>query len=421
MVGGGYKKTEVGDIPEDWDVQTIGEAFEVKNNLRLPISKKVREKMEGPYPYYGPTGAQGNINEYRVEGEHALIGEDGDHFLKWRAVSMTLLVNGKFNVNNHAHIIKGERNLTSWFFWFFAHRDITSFLTRQGAGRFKLNKSSLISIPCAIPGFQEQQAIAEALADVGGLIDGMEKLIAKKRNIKTATMQQLLTGKTRLPGFGEGKGYKQTELGEIPGDWEVGVLEDCTTKVGSGITPTGGSRVYKDSGRPFMRSQNVGWGKLRLGDMAYIDDATHKTFLSTELQKNDVLLNITGASIGRCGFVDERVVGGNVNQHVCIIRGWGDAISPKLLMHYLLSRYGQKQIDSFQAGGNREGLNFNQIRSVKVFLAPTLEEQYAITDVLTDIDNELEILSDRLNKTKSIKQGMMQELLTGKIRLLEEA
>ena len=105
--------------------------------------------MSGSYPYYGPTCVQGWINEYRIEGEHALIGEDGDHFLKWHDQAMTLLVTGKFNVNNHAHIVRGTKNLTAWFYWFFANRDISSYLTRQGAGRYKLTKTTLLTLPCA--------------------------------------------------------------------------------------------------------------------------------------------------------------------------------------------------------------------------------------------------------------------------------
>ena len=94
-------------------------------------------------------------------------------------------------------------------------------------------------------------------------------------------------------------GYKETEVGVIPQDWDVVQLGQVTDKVGSGITPTGGSRVYKDSGRPFIRSQNVGWGNLDLSDVAFIDDATHVTFEATQIRGGDVFLNITGASIGR--------------------------------------------------------------------------------------------------------------------------
>ena len=114
--------------------------------------------------------------------------------------------------------------------------------------------------------------------------------------------------------------YKQTEAGVIPESWRVEHLGDLTEKVGSGITPRGGERVYKKEGRPFLRSQNVGWGKLLLDDIAYIDEATHETFLDTEICSEDVLLNITGASIGRSAIANHQVTGGNVNQHVCIIR-----------------------------------------------------------------------------------------------------
>ena len=210
----GYKQTEVGVIPEDWVVKPVSEAFQICNNLRLPISQKVREKMAGPYPYYGPTNIQGYINEYRVEGEYSLIGEDGDHFLKWRETSMTFLVNGKFNVNNHAHLIKGFDNLTSWFYYYFAHKDITQYLTRQGAGRYKLTKNTLTQIPCALPPTKaEQTAIAAALSDADAFISILEKLIAKKCNIKQGAMQELLTGKKRLPGF-SGK-WEVKKLGEI--------------------------------------------------------------------------------------------------------------------------------------------------------------------------------------------------------------
>lgn len=141
------------EIPSDWDVKTVGEAFKICNNLRLPISEEERAKIRGDYPYYGPTKIQDYINEYRIDGKYALIGEDGDHFLKWKELPMTLLVEGKFNVNNHAHIVLGEDNLTEWFFYFFNQRELTPHLTRQGAGRYKLTKDALSKILCPLPPF----------------------------------------------------------------------------------------------------------------------------------------------------------------------------------------------------------------------------------------------------------------------------
>ncbi|HAX97756.1 MAG TPA: restriction endonuclease [Candidatus Atribacteria bacterium] len=212
------------------------------------------------------------------------------------------------------------------------------------------------------------------------------------------------------------KGYKQTEIGIIPEDWEVDLLVNNVTKVGSGITPRGGEKVYKKEGIPFIRSQNIGWGKLLLDDVVYIDSITHSSFKETEIKLYDILLNITGASIGRCAIADEKIKNGNVNQHVCIIRTVKEKINPFYLGYLLLSQSGQSQIDSFQAGGNRQGLNFEQIKSFKIHIPP-LHEQTAITNALSDIDALIESLEKVIIKKRNIKQGAMQQLLTGKKRL----
>jgi type I restriction enzyme, S subunit len=281
--------------------------------------------------------------------------------------------------------------------------------------------------PIIFPGdTKEQRAIATALSDVDALIASLDKLIAKKRDIKQATMQQLLTGKTRLPGFGKSlkaAAFKQTEAGIIPEDWGVYSLGDIVTKVGSGITPRGGEKVYKKDGHPFLRSQNIGWGHLLLDDIVFIDEETHSSFSATEIKHNDVLLNITGASIGRSAVANNRLRGGNVNQHVCIIRVDANKLNSYYLNFFLLSEIGQKQIDSFQAGGNRQGLNFGQIKSFQIPLpeqqdTPSLPEQTAIATVLSDMDAEIAALEQKRHKTRALKQGVMQELLAGKIRLI---
>jgi type I restriction enzyme S subunit len=202
-----------------------------------------------------------------------------------------------------------------------------------------------------------------------------------------------------------------------PETWKSVILGDLTTKIGSGITPRGGSSNYLEYGRPFVRSQNVGWGNLLLDDLVYIDEETHRSFSATELEAGDVLLNITGASIGRTAVVSDSLFGGNVNQHVCIIRVDQAHTIPQFINYVLLSSLGQKQIDSFQAGGNRQGLNFSQVRSIKIDLPPTRAEQEAIAEALSDADALIESLEQLLTKKRQIKQGAMQELLTGKRRL----
>ena len=211
-------------------------------------------------------------------------------------------------------------------------------------------------------------------------------------------------------------GYKQTEVGVIPEDWEVGTLSEITQKIGSGITPTGGEQTYKTEGRPFIRSQNGGWGKLLLDDVAFIDGTTHATFPETEVALEDVLLNITGASIGRSAVADSRVAHGNVNQHVCIIRAIPSRLEPHYLNHFLLSWEGQRRISSFQTGGNRQGLNFGQIRSICLPL-PSPPEQRAIAQALSDVDALLDGLDRLIAKKRDLKQAAMQQLLTGQTRL----
>lgn len=131
-----YKESELGWIPKEWEVNSIDYFCDVFNYFRFPIAAEIRETMKGAYPYYGPTGIVDFINEYRLNGQYVLIGEDGDHFLKSNKMEMTQLLNGKFNVNNHAHILKGKNNCSDeWFYTFYMNRDITFWLTRQGAGR----------------------------------------------------------------------------------------------------------------------------------------------------------------------------------------------------------------------------------------------------------------------------------------------
>ena len=109
--------------------------------------------------------------------------------------------------------MRGTKNLTEWFYWFFANRDLTPYLTRQGAGRYKLTKAALVQVPVALPLPSEQRAIATALTDVDELVGALDRLIAKKRDLKHAAMQQLLTGQTRLPGFTSE--WEETSLGTV--------------------------------------------------------------------------------------------------------------------------------------------------------------------------------------------------------------
>ncbi|ELL3162884.1 restriction endonuclease subunit S, partial [Escherichia coli] len=180
-------QARIKSVPHGWQFTYVGKAFCIRNNLRKPISEEERSMSPGNYPYYGPTKIQGYIGTFEQDGSYALIGEDGDHFLKFEKHSMTQLVDGKCTVNNHAHIIEGTKEASrEWFYYYFMHRDIFSFLSRQGAGRYKLNKASLEKMPLLLPPIVEQKKIAQILSTWDKAISVTEKLLANSQQQKKA-------------------------------------------------------------------------------------------------------------------------------------------------------------------------------------------------------------------------------------------
>ena len=202
---------------------------------------------------------------------------------------------------------------------------------------------------------------------------------------------------------------------KLPRSWQAKRLGELLDKIGSGITPKGGRESYLPAGIPLIRSQNVLWGKLSLDDVAYIGAAQHRRMSGSCVRPHDVLLNVTGASIGRACIAPESLGEANVNQHVCILRPKA-ALHAKFLLMHLTSEYGQRQIDLFQAGGNRQGLNYDQIRTFEVSL-PLLPEQRKIAHILGMWDEALEKLDALIAAKERRKQALMQQLLPGKLRL----
>ncbi len=194
---------------------------------------------------------------------------------------------------------------------------------------------------------------------------------------------------------------------EFQEEWEKCKLGTLTAKVGSGSTPKGGNAVYTSTGHCFVRSQNVGMGYLILDDVAHINDGIHQKHKATELKEDDVLLNITGASIGRTAIATKEIEGGNVNQHVCIIRA-NSKVSPKFLCNYIQTKKIQNYIQSLQTGGSREGLNFEQIRSFPISL-PNIAEQ-----------NKIAQLFDKLNERIATQNKIIEDLKKLKCAIIEK-
>ncbi len=296
--------------------------------------------------------------------------------------------------------------LPSYFDHFRHSEQWHAFVNEAGDGgvRVRVYYKDLAKLHLVVPNLAEQQRIADCLTSLDELIAACSRKLDALKAHKKGLMQNLFprpgetTPRLRFPEF------------KNAGEWAEYALGSLSIKVGSGITPKGGDKNYKTHGRIFIRSQNVGWGTLILDDVAYIDEATHRSFDSTEIKKSDVLLNISGASIGRCALADDRIVGGNVNQHVCIIRTKLKKLSPTYLGQYLISQYGQRQIDSFQAGGNRQGLNYSQIKSFSIPCPPQLDEQESISDCLTSLDELIAAQARKIDTLKTHKKGLMQNL-----------
>ncbi|HHX8659897.1 restriction endonuclease subunit S [Vibrio parahaemolyticus] len=325
-------------------------------------------------------------------------------------------------LNQRVGAFKPHQKLSSDYLFYVLQQDriVSEWLKDAiGGAQPNINPANVLDVEVLLPSMEEQQKIAEILSTVDKKIDLIDQKIAETEKLKTGLMQKL---------FSEGVGvqdengnwqphteFQDSPFGKIPKCWSVETLGEHTIKVGSGVTPKGGSKAYVDTGIPLIRSQNVLFGKFKLDDVAFITEQQHEKMKGSQLQPKDVLLNITGASIGRCAVLPADFEEGNVNQHVCIIR-MSQAITPEFCGWFLNSNLGQKQIWNLQAGGNREGLNFQQIRSFRIPVL-TVEEQCSIVDILSTVSDKLNLLEQQKVETQQLKKGLMQKLLTGEWRV----
>ncbi|MEQ9849424.1 restriction endonuclease subunit S [Pectobacterium brasiliense] len=378
-------------IPGGWSFSYVGKIFAIKNNLRKPISEEVRAKNVGKYPYYGPTKIQGYIDTYEQDGSYALIGEDGDHFLKYENKSMTQLVDGKCTVNNHAHIIEGtDKAIREWFYYYFMHRDIFGFLSRQGAGRYKLNKASLEKIPLIVPPCGEQKKIVQILSTWDKAITTTEQLLVNSQQQKKALIQQLFTGKKRFPGFN--------------GKWEYYHLSDVAVIV-MGSSPK--SEAYNENG--------VGLPLIQ-GNADIKNRKSVPRIFTSEITKeclpDDILLSVR-APVGTIAIS---------NHNACIGRGIAAIRARREFDQtfiYLWLLWFEPRWCSISQGSTFESINSDDIKKLKIKI-PSIEEQKNIAKILSVADDEIEILKQKLNHLKQEKKALMQQLLTGKRRVKTE-
>lgn len=206
-------------------------------------------------------------------------------------------------------------------------------------------------------------------------------------------------------------------MGEIPEQYSIVKLKFLTSKIGSGKTPKGGSEIYVSKGIPLLRSQNIHFDSIRLDDVVYITEEINQNMLSTVVKNNDVLLNITGASIGRCNYIED-IGTANVNQHVCIIRP-NEKIFYKYLNYFLQSECGQNQVFLNQNGTSREGLNFEDLSNFYIILPKDIKEQKSLVSYLekeiNKIFDTIDKVKENINLLEEYKTSLIHHVVTGKI------
>ncbi len=423
----GYKRTEVGVIPEDWGVLSIEQAisdkliFDQMDGNHGELYPKSHEFSSFGIPYIGATDFySGKVNyknckylpESRAKKFKKGIARDGDVLFAHNAtVGPVALLKTDFQyiiisttaTYYRCNLDKLNNKYLATFFesemFVKQYSAVMSQSTRNQVPILAQRKFLIV-----YPTLEEQTAIANTLSDVDALIHELEKLITKKQAIKTATMQQLLTGRTRLPQFahhpdGTAKGYKPSELGEVPEDWEVCELQEAVEFLDGLRKPVRSSDRAKISGiYPYYGASGI---------VDYVNDY----IFDEEL----ILLGEDGENILSRNLPLAFRVSGKiwVNNHAHVMR-----TKPRFDIGYLTEFLESLDYSLLNSGTAQPKLNKQACSKIKI-AKPKKEEQTAIATLLSDMDKEIQTLQQRLNKTRQIKQGMMQALLTGRIRLLK--
>ena len=384
----GYKQTEIGVIPEDWVIKTVSD-ISVVSRGRVINQKEISKQINPKYPVYSSQttnyGIFGFLDTFDFEGEYVTWTTDGVNAGK------TFHRNGRFNCTNVCGIIKLISNDDPYFISLVLGRQTPNHVSTQLANP-KLMNDIMKKIHIPVPSNKiEQRRIANIILNSEITINFLENLISKKKDIKQGTMQELLTGKTRLPGFTD--------------EWQMKVLGDV-----------GKVRMCK---RIFNHETNTSGGVpfYKIGTFGKAADAYISQDLYDSYRTKFAFPDFGSILISAAGTIGRTVIyrGEDAyfqDSNIIWIENSENLISNHFLYHLL------KVVNYTTEGGTIQRL-YNSIVLNTAFTCPPKLEQEAIAEILSDMDAEIAALEERLEKAKAIKQGMMQQLLTGKIRLVE--
>ncbi len=419
----GYKQTEIGDIPEDWDVTTVGKEFSIQLGKMIDAEKNFGVVK----PYLGNRAVQwGKINigeigfvrmspsdlqKYLLEEGDLLVCEGGEvgRAAIWREEQPECYF------QKALHRLKPLRDfnvpLMVNLLWLLSSQgSLQDFVTQTSIAH--LPKDKFLTVPLPLPPKKEQDAIAEALSDVDELIESFEQLIAKKRQIKQGAMQELLTGKKRLPGFdGEWEETTLGELFEISGGIsasreQLGFEGYCYLHYGD-IHTTTKSIVDVNSEFASLPKLNIPLSKtptsslLKDGDIVFVDASEDIEGAS----KHVVVINPD----------DIPFISG---LHTIVAKSKSDELDHVYRRYCFQTETIREQFKFYVVGTKVSGISKANIKKIKLPV-PELTEQKAIASILSDMDSDIESAETNLGKARQVKLGMMQQLLTGKIRLVQ--
>lgn len=381
--------------PMDWEEKSIDQTVDRYDELRIPIASNLRKK--GKTPYYGANGVLDYIDGYTHDGEFVLIAEDGANDLKRYPIHY---VNGKVWVNNHAHVLKGKNGVVNTKFLSYALRKVDFESILVGGTRVKLNSKSLMNIIINIPKYSEQKEIAKTLSDFDTYINDLEKLIEKKKNIRDGALEDLICQRTRLVG------YKDL--------WETKTLDDFV-KIQRGASP----RPIEN----YLTSSADGINWIKIGDAPQ-----NSKYITSTKEK----ITISGANHSLRVYFGDFILSNSMSfgrpyiMHIdgCIHDGWlrlydfQDYANSEFLYYLLSSSYVQNQYKAFAAGSGVQNLKKEIVKKVVVSL-PSIQEQEEIASILNCLEKEISNLEEELFKIIQIRDGAMDDLLTGQIRLTD--
>lgn len=392
MIPKGYKQTEIGVIPEDWDVRKIGDFTDATAGGTPSTSHP--EYWNGEILWMS-SGELNNRRIYNVLGRITELGYNNSstHMIPENCVLIGLAGQGKTrgtvavnyvelctNQSIAAIFPSKEHNSEYLYQNLWSRYEELRELSSGDGGRGGLNLTIIKNFPCAFPELQEQNRIAEALSDVDSLIFSLETLIAKKKAVKQGAMQELLTGKKRLPGF-DGE-WKPIQLGSV-------------SKIKTG--DKNNEQKTDDGKYPFfVRSQQV----ERINSYSYDGEA----------------ILIPGE--GNIGQIFHYINGKfDWHQRVYKISDFSEFVCGKYVYYQMKFSFGEHALKN-TVKATVDSLRLPTFEQFEFLIPPIVEEQIAISLILSNMDNEIEALEQKLEKMRQVKQGMMQQLLTGKIRLV---